>query len=118
MRDLASLQIQARALEGFKESRRLMLTQKVAFFYFVCIVFIFSIQPSARLNWVSFALSAHLLGDFPLALKFFTLFTWKIFFFVDFFFFLCSILNEFKKTLDDERAREREKKRLKLLEKK
>lgn len=35
MRDLASLQIQARALEGFKESRRLILTQKVICFHFI-----------------------------------------------------------------------------------
>jgi len=80
LRDLANLQIQSRTYDGFRETRRTLLTNK----------------PGVRGNWAAFAVASHLSGDSALA---------------------NSVLNEFKKTLDEEKKRETEKKKAQSLAK-
>ena len=46
LRDLSSLQVQMRDDQGFKETRRMLLTLK----------------PNSKNNWIAFAISQHLLG--------------------------------------------------------
>lgn len=53
LRDLALLQIQIRDYDGLEDTRRTLLT----------------VRPSQRNNWIGFALSFHLLGNFPMALS-------------------------------------------------
>jgi len=62
LRDLSLLQIQMRDLEGFKETR----------------IKLFELRPTHRASWIGYAMSNHLLKDYPAALK---------------------ILEEFRKTL-------------------
>jgi len=66
LRDLSLLQIQMRDLEGFKETR----------------IKLFELRPTHRASWIGYAMSNHLLKDYPAALK---------------------ILEEFRKTLGNQR---------------
>eukprot|EP00184_Porphyridium_aerugineum_P000326 CAMPEP_0184699820 /NCGR_PEP_ID=MMETSP0313-20130426/5936_1 /TAXON_ID=2792 /ORGANISM="Porphyridium aerugineum, Strain SAG 1380-2" /LENGTH=933 /DNA_ID=CAMNT_0027158949 /DNA_START=48 /DNA_END=2849 /DNA_ORIENTATION=- len=53
LRDLALLQMQSRDYEGFENTRRRIL----------------NLKPNQKINWVAFALSYHLLGNFSSAIQ-------------------------------------------------
>lgn len=65
LRDLALLQVQIRDYEGLEDTRRRLLT----------------VRPNQQNNWIGFALSYHLLGNFPTAI---------------------SVLNKYLETISDE----------------